>query len=157
MRRGSGRLEKYWEPLSYLFWGGMTTLVSWGSYSAFAYLFEKYDREIVLFGIDMSFAVVLANIWSWVCAVGFAFVTNKIWVFRSRSWKPDIVWKELGKFVSARLITGLFEMAAVPVLVGIGMNQTIFGIEGLAAKVCVSVLVVLLNYIFSKLLVFSSP
>ena len=154
MRRGAGILEKYWEPLSYLFWGGMTTVVSWGSYSVFAYLFGKHDRELVLFGIGMSFAVVLANVWSWVCAVVFAFVTNKVWVFRSRSWKPGTVWKEFGKFVSARLITGVFEVAAVPVLVGIGMNETVFGIEGLAAKAGVSVLVVVLNYIFSKLLIF---
>lgn len=66
-----------------------------------------------------------------------------------KDWIP-----EFGKFFSARAATGIMEIAAVPFLVGIGLNQTIFGIEGMVAKVLVSVLVVLLNYVFGKLFVF---
>lgn len=131
--------EAYKEAIDYLFWGGMTTVVSWGSYSLF-----------VLLGTGVFWG----NVGSWVCAVSFAFVTNKLWVFRSKSWTSAVVFPELGKFLSSRVATGVFEMIAVPALVTIGLNQTIFGIEGMVSKVIVSVAVIVLNYILSKLFVF---
>ena len=129
----------YKEAIDYLFWGGMTTVVSWGSYSLF-----------VLLGASVFWG----NAGSWVCAVTFAFVTNKLWVFQSKSWAGDVLLPELGKFLSSRVATGIFEMIAVPALVAIGLNQTIFGIDGMVSKVLVSVVVVILNYILSKLFVF---
>ena len=129
----------YKEAIDYLFWGGMTTVVSWGSYSIF-----------VLLGASVFWG----NVLSWVCAVLFAFVTNKLWVFQSKSWAGDVLLPELGKFLSSRVATGVFEMVAVPALVALGLNQTIFGIDGMVSKVLVSVVVVILNYILSKLFVF---
>lgn len=129
----------YKEAIDYLFWGGMTTVVSWGTYSLF-----------VLLGASVFWA----NAGSWVCAVAFAFVTNKLWVFRSKSWESSVLFPELSKFLSSRVATGIFEMAAVPALVALGLNQTIFGIDGMVSKVLVSVAVVILNYILSKLFVF---
>ena len=129
----------YKEAIDYLFWGGMTTVVSWGSYSLF-----------VLLGASVFWG----NAGSWVCAVTFAFVTNKLWVFGSKSWAGNVVFPELGKFLSSRVATGVFEMVAVPALVAIGLNQTIFGIDGMVSKVVVSVAVIVLNYILSKLFVF---
>ena len=99
-------------------------------------------------------SVVTANMLSWIFAVAFAYVTNKIWVFRSKSWKRDVIVRELGLFLSTRFATGLFEIIAVPFLVFVGMDQTIFGIKGAVSKVVVSFLVVILNYIFSKLVIF---
>ena len=128
------------EIISYLFWGAATTCVSWGTYTFFA---KKVNTSVLV-----------ANIMSWVFAVIFAYVTNKIWVFHSKSWKRDVIVQELGLFLSTRFATGLFEIIAVPVLVNVGLNQTIFGIKGAVAKVLVSILVVLMNYIFSKLLIF---
>jgi putative flippase GtrA len=81
-------------------------------------------------------------------------VTNKLWVFQSKSWAGNVVFPELGKFLSSRVATGIFEMVAVPALVAIGLNQTIFGIDGMVSKVVVSVAVIVLNYILSKLFVF---
>lgn len=147
-------LKKYQEIISYLFWGVMTTLVSWGTYSLFAILFKGLDTEFSLFGLKISAVVLIANILSWICAIVFAYVTNKLWVFNSKSWEMKVVLPELSKFISARLVTGVLEILLVPLLVGIGLNQTIFGIEGMVAKVFVSVLVVVLNYIFSKLFIF---
>jgi putative flippase GtrA len=98
--------------------------------------------------------VLLSNILSWVCAFLFAFITNKLWVFGSKSWKPAVCLPELGKFFSARALTGVLEIIAVPLLVSLGLNQTVLGVEGMVAKVIVSVVVVVLNYIFSKLFVF---
>ena len=84
----------------------------------------------------------------------FAFVTNKLWVFDSKSWKGDIVIKELGSFIAARLATGCIEWFGVPLLMKLGMDQELFGTKGMLAKIIASVLVVILNYFFSKLLIF---
>lgn len=135
----------YQEAIDYLFWGGMTTVVSWGSYSLFVLLLQGLDS-----------VVFWANILSWVCAVLFAFITNKLWVFNSKSWAAGILFPELTKFLSSRVATGVFEMIAVPTLVAIGLNQTILGIDGMVSKILVSVVVVILNYILSKLFVFKN-
>jgi len=135
----------YQEAIDYLFWGGMTTVVSWGSYSLFVLLLQGLDS-----------VVFWANILSWVCAVLFAFITNKLWVFQSKSWAAGILFPELTKFLSSRVATGVFEMIAVPALVAIGLKQTIFGIDGMVSKILVSVVVVILNYILSKLFVFKN-
>ena len=148
-------LKKHREIISYLFWGVLTTVESWVSYSLFALLF-KSDAKIILFGLSVSLTVGAANILSWIFAVLFAFVTNKIFVFSSRSWKSSVLWPELWKFVSARLVTGIIEIIAVPLLEGLGLDQQIFGIEGIFAKIIVSIIVVVLNYVFSKLFVFRS-
>lgn len=125
------------EMVSYLFWGGLTTLVSWLTFSLFSWLTGR---------------VILSNLLSWLCAVAFAFVTNKQWVFESKDWKAKTVWREAGTFLSARLITGVLEWVGVPVLAAWG--EPLLGIEGLGAKMGVTVAVILLNYIFSKLLIF---
>lgn len=138
---------KYKEIIMYLIFGVLTTVVSWGSYA----LFE------VLLGLFISDVIVLssvANVLSWIIAVLFAFVTNKLWVFESKSWKGSVLVKELGSFVGSRLLTGVLEWFGVPLLMLIGLDQPILGIEGMLAKVLISVIVVILNYILSKLLVF---
>lgn len=134
-------LKKYREIISYLFWGVATTCVSWGTYTIFAGF--------------LNLSVITANLLSWVFAVAFAYITNKIWVFQSKSWKREVIVRELGLFLSTRFATGLFELIAVPFLVFVGMDQTIFGIKGAVSKVLVSFLVVILNYVFSKLLIFN--
>ena len=116
--------------------------VSWGSYSVFAK------------GMDTSIAV--ANVLSWVIAVLFAYVTNKLFVFHSYSWKPKHLFREFSLFLSARLGTGVLEIVLVPLLVHWGINQSIFGVKGAVSKVLVSFLVVILNYVFSKLFIFKS-
>ena len=140
---------KYKEIIMYLIMGFCTTIVNWVSYAVSVRLISG-DYEI--FG--MPFDVFTANIIAWILGVLFAYVTNKIYVFESYSWKLSFVAKEFGLFVSARAITGLFEIIAVPFLVTIGLNQTIMNIEGMVSKVLVSVIVVILNYVFSKLIIF---
>ena len=90
---------------------------------------------------------------SWVLAVTFAYITNKLFVFESYSWNPKFVLKELSLFLSARIATGLIEIFGVPFLVSHGFNQAIFGLEGSVCKITMSFLVVLLNYVFSKLVI----
>ena len=138
---------KYKEIIMYLIFGVLTTVVSWGSYAIFEMAFEKAI-------VDVNVLVAVANVLSWVTAVIFAYITNKLFVFESKSFKPTTVFKEIGLFVGSRLISGAVEWVGVPLLVWIGLNQTIFGVEGMLSKVLVSVIVVILNYILSKLIVF---
>lgn len=140
-------IHKYREIISYLFWGALTTVVSWGSYGAFLFILN-----MVAPGLNAEIA--LANIFSWVCAVVFAFVTNKIFVFKSRIWGKEILIPEFSKFVSARLATGVLEIVFVPALVALGLDQSLFGVEGMVSKIIVSILVVIFNYIFSKSFIF---
>ncbi|MEE1054322.1 MAG: GtrA family protein [Acutalibacteraceae bacterium] len=139
---------KYREVIDYLFWGILTTVVSWCSFGLFSISFNAVIKNSV------SAAIICANILSWLCATAFAFVTNKLWVFRSKSWNKKIVFTELSKFVSARMATGIFELIAVPLLVKIGLNQTILDVEGMFSKILVSIIVVILNYLLSKIFIF---
>lgn len=136
---------KYKEIIMYLIMGGATTVVSWGTY-ALAVGSMPFS--------DMGMKVVAANIISWVFAMLFSYITNKIWVFESHDWSGRFLVAEFGKFVSARAITGLFEIVSVPALVKLGLDQTIFGKEGMLSKIIVSIFVVLLNYVLSKIFIF---
>ena len=135
--------KKYKEIIMYLIMGGGTTVVNWGTYSIVVSLCK--------FG---TMDVFIANVVSWIFAVAFAYITNKIYVFESYSWDPRFVLKELGLFVSTRLATGLLEILGVPFLVNHGFDQEIFGLKGSVCKIAMSVFVVLLNYVFSKLIIF---
>jgi len=153
--------NKYKEIIMYLIFGVLTTLVSWLTFAllepVFAAAFGGSSVMFELSGVKITyttFAIFLANLLSWVAGVAFAFVTNKIWVFESKSWKPAVAFKELWLFVAARLITGVLEWFGVPLLVAIGMDQPLFGVDGFVAKIVVSVIVVILNYVFSKLIIF---
>lgn len=136
---------KYKEIIMYLIMGGATTVVNW----------VVYALSVSILPIPVaSTKVLVANIIAWTLAVIFAYVTNKIWVFESYNWNFKFVIKEVFLFVSARLATGVLEIFGVPLLVKLGINQTILGIEGMVSKILVSVLVVILNYVFSKLIIF---
>ena len=139
------RFLKYKEIIMYLIMGGLTTLVSWGTYSLFAWILPIANQDLL---------VLTANALSWLLAMTFAYVTNKIWVFESKSWERHFLMKEFGLFVSARLLTGIFEVVAVPGLVWLGCDQSILGVPGMLSKIIVSIIVVLLNYVFSKLIIF---
>ena len=124
----------------YLIFGVSTTLINWIVYT------------LLVSAANMS--VTLSNGIAWVAAVSFAYVTNKLYVFESKSWKASVVAKEAVSFFGARVASGVFEIFLPALLIKIGLDQNFFGIEGFAAKLVVSVLVIVLNYIFSKLFVF---
>lgn len=145
----------------YIIFGVMTTLVNWVVYTLLMKLFgsaaESQTVLFTLFGRNITtkvFYIFIANFVAWVAGVLFAFVTNKLWVFESKSWRFGLVMKELWLFVLARLITGVLEWFGVPLLWAIGLDQDLFGIDGFLAKIVVSVVVVILNYVFSKLIIF---
>lgn len=132
--------NKYCEFIAYFITGVLTTFVNWVFYA------------LCVKGFDWDVAV--SNAIAWVIAVIFAYITNKLWVFRSYNWKPLFILKECLLFVSARILTGIFEIVCVPFLVNIGLNQTLFGVKGMWAKILTSIVVMILNYVFSKLIVF---
>lgn len=142
-------IKKQSEIISYLFWGVCTTVVSWGSYTLLMFCLDDFQILAVM-------SVLISNIFSWVCAVIFSFVTNKIFVFKSKSWKKDIFIQEAVKFVTTRFVTGVLEIILVPVLVFLGLDQKVLGIDGMLSKIVVSILVVVLNYICSKIFIFKS-
>ena len=130
----------------YLIMGFATTIVSWVTYALFANMFDS-SKHVVL----------IASTLSWICAVTFAYITNKIWVFESYSFKPAFLIKEISLFVSTRAATGLLEIIGVPFLVDtLGFDPPLFGTKGMVAKMLISVIVVILNYIFSKVLIFKN-
>ena len=136
------------EVFMYLVFGVLTTVVSWVSMALFDRVVGKFvnNNDILRASI--------ANVLSWIAAVIFAFITNKLWVFNSKSWKGSVVVKELGSFIAARLATGCIEWFGVPLLMKLGLDQELFGTKGMVAKIIASVLVVIINYFFSKLLIF---
>lgn len=118
------------EIINYIIVGGFTTIVSVGSYAIFRLFIADYNISTVL---------------SWVCAVIFAYVTNRIFVFESKSKE---VKKEFLKFVTSRLVTLASEMTVMIILVSVLL------INDMAAKIIVQFIILVLNYFLSKLLVF---
>ena len=133
-------IAKNREAVSYLAFGAFTTLISWGSYSLF-----------VLLGIDLN----TSNILSWICGVAFAFVTNKWFVFESKSTKTSVVATELGSFVAGRVATGVLAIVMFSILVAYGLGGSIMGIDGLPARMITSGVEIVLNWGISKYLVFT--
>jgi putative flippase GtrA len=132
--------ERHREQIMYLIFGGVTTFVSWLVYSIC----------VRGFGLNLYYAQIV----SWIIAVLVAFVTNKIWVFESKGWRPLQVLKEMATFIGGRLATGVLEIVATPLLVSWGLDLTLFGVEGLPAKMLVSIVIIILNYIISKFIAF---
>lgn len=124
--------KKYKQIILYLFFGGCTTLINWVAY--------------VLFYNLLSFENVTSTVIAWVISVAFAFVTNKIWVFESAGGKN--LFFEIWTFVAARLITGLLDVAVMYMAVDImDMNANLW-------KLLSNIIVIVLNYIFSKFIIF---
>lgn len=140
--------NKYRELISYIFFGVLTTVVSLVS-------FRIFD---VILGEKLY---LLTNVISWVFAVIFAYITNKLWVFESKSWKASVVIKELIGFFGARILSLVIEEVGLWIMVDllsmgdISINIFSFNINGnFIAKLIMQVVVVILNYIFSKLVIF---
>lgn len=138
------------ETMLYLFYGFLTTAVNYGAFALFYYRVFHQSMAMV------------SNAIAFVFAVAFAYVTNKLFVFQSRSWSADVVRKELLQFVGTRLASFFLEEAGifiseVPLQLGKVMVCRIGGtvIDGIVvAKIVLSVLVVIINYIFCKFLIF---
>ena len=128
-------LVRYRSVLLYLLFGGLTTLVNWAVYYPLTNFTSVHYQ--------------VANVIAWVAAVLFAFFTNKVWVFGKKDFSPPVLAKEMLSFFSARLFSLFAEMALMWLLVdAIHVSENI-------AKPIAAVVVVVLNYFFSKRFVFT--
>ena len=139
---------KYKEIVLYIFFGVVTTLVN----------FVVFKLCNLLFGTHLY---LISNVIAWAVAVLTAFFTNKLWVFESKSWDAAVLRRELPTFVGARVFSFLIEEAGLFLaidLLGIGALSfalpfiTVQGHD--ACKIFLTVVVLVLNYIFSKLVIF---
>lgn len=127
-------LEKYWDVISYLFFGVLTTVVNYAIYLPCLNL------------LGLSAAV--SNCIAWIVAVVFAFLTNKPFVFKSHDWSRATVIPEFTKFIATRISSGVMETLILFIAVDtLGGNGNIW-------KIVTQVLVIVVNYVGSKLLVF---
>lgn len=127
-------IRKHYDILAYLFFGVLTTVVNYIVY------LPCYNL------LQLSAAV--SNAIAWAAAVAFAYVTNKPFVFKSYDWSAKTVVPELTKFVGSRVASGALETAII--FVTVDLLQW----NGNLMKLATSVLVVIFNYVASKLLVF---
>lgn len=122
----------------YLLWGTFAAIISFGTFSIFYYI-VRWD--------EMG-----AQVISWIFAVIFAFITNKIFVFDKKSSDIKGWIREFVQFASGRLLTGvIFEIALFWLLTSL-MNVNVLG-----SKVIVTVIVVIANYFWSKFVAFKNP
>ncbi len=149
-----------YEVLSYLFFGVMTTVVNFVVFG----LADKVlgNKELFAFSLfSYSFKVTFEDVSTfiaWFFAVIFAYVTNKLWVFESKSRKPSVVIRELLSFFGARIISFiLFEslgfMLVRNIFLNLGMGENAAKWIG---KILMAVVNVIFNYIASKLVVFKN-
>ena len=137
------------EIVNYLVFGVLTTIVSIITFSLFGIILGE---EFYL----------LNNVLSWIISVTFAYVTNKIWVFESKSWHFTVIKTEIIKFLAARLFSLGLEEAGLYLLIDVakfgefGTEILNFEISGVfIAKIIMQIIVVLSNYFFSKFIIFN--
>lgn len=90
----------------------------------------------------------VSNVLAWILAVAFAYITNKMWVFESKSWRWSVLKREVASFISCRLATGIMDIVIMFICVDI------LGWHAMLMKILSNILVIILNYIFSKLIIF---
>lgn len=129
---------RYKEMILYIVFGGFTTLVNIVVYWL---MYNKSD-----------FSNMTSTIAAWILSVLFAFVTNKLFVFESKTFALKVLISEMSSFFLCRLATGLMDLGIMYVFVDldiVGMKQ-----YNIVIKILSNVLVIILNYIASKLLIF---
>ena len=125
---------KYRALINYGIFGVLTTIINIGAYSI------CYER--------LGISNVVSNIIAWVLAVTVAYITNKLWVFDSKSLELSVLLREVVSFFGCRLATGVIDLAIMYVAVDrMDLNSTLM-------KCISNVIVIITNYVASKLLIF---
>lgn len=126
--------NKYREIIDYIIFGGLTTLVNIVAF----FIFETL----------LGWPYLIANAVAIVLSILFAYITNKLFVFKTRNMTFNENMIEFLKFIGFRLVSGLADMAAMWMLVDL------ISIDTNIAKLLTQFIVVILNYVFSKLFIF---
>ena len=127
-------MKKYKGMILYVFFGALATFVNWGAYW-------------LCFNV-LGIANVPSTIIAWVAAVIFAFMTNKLWVFESKSFDKKTLAHEIPTFFGARVLTGLLDVGIMYVAVDV------LHWNGNVWKLISNVIVIILNYVASKFVIF---
>ncbi|WP_246055139.1 GtrA family protein [Pseudalkalibacillus caeni] len=128
------RIKRNKEILLYLLFGGLTTLVNLASYAASAYIFN----------LDYKISTTIA----WIVSVLFAYFTNKRYVFNSRQSSLLKLGREIFSFFSFRAISYVLDIVTMILLVDFLL------VNDFVSKVIANILVVVFNYVASKLFIF---
>ena len=126
--------KKYEEIINYILVGGITTVISILSYFLIRTILKS----------DTSLNVQISTVFSWIVAVTFAYFANRIFVFKSNNSKKI----ESVKFITSRIMSLLIEMLVMLIL------TAVLKINDKIAKILVQFIIVILNYLFSKIFVF---
>lgn len=132
------------ETLSYLLFGVLTTIVN---YITFIGVFILYNKSSAL----------VSNMAAFIVATIFAYITNKIWVFKSDIWSLNILKLEIITFLSARIFSFLLEQVGLFLCINVFKieDYSFLGINGIMiSKVVLSFIAVIINYGLSKLFIF---
>lgn len=139
---------KHKEIILYIIFGALTTLVNFVAYILFDLIL---DKELYL----------VTNLIAWVIAALFAYVVNKLFVFEVKAFDAKTITRELLEFLGARVLSFLIEEAGLLLFVevlafkNIAIDLSFFTLTGdLIAKVILAVIVIILNYFFSKFIIF---
>ena len=141
--------QKHREGLLYLFFGGATTLLNLCLSALFWYVLKWESWYLGSFAIGTF----LGNLISIIISMVFAYVTNRHWVFRSQVRGAKAIGVEFLKFASGRVTTLIIEIGGVQLTVILFPDNSVALFIG---KLITQILVIVLNYVFSKLLVFKS-
>lgn len=126
--------KKYKETILYLVFGGLTTVIN----------LLVYAITTKIFGINYLVCTVIA----WILAVIFAYITNKLYVFESKSFKKEVIVKEVTSFFLARLLSLFIDMLIMYVFV------SIFKFNDMVIKIISNIVVIIVNYVLSKFIIF---
>lgn len=126
--------KKYEEIINYIVVGGITTVISILSYFLIRTILKS----------NTSLNVQISTVFSWIVAVTFAYFANRIFVFKSNNSKKI----ESVKFITSRIMSLLIEMLVMLIL------TAVLKINDKIAKILVQFIIVVLNYLFSKIFVF---
>lgn len=134
MKRIIELYKKYEEGISYLFWGGVAFVLSMVLFYVFANMMHM-DEQI-------------ANIWTWIICVIFTYLTNRTFVFKSKTTGLKEITREFTSFTTARLATLVLENIVLFICINL------LGMYNMIAKLIGQFLVIVSNYILSKLWIF---
>ncbi len=139
---------KYKEIITYIIFGVLTTLVNFFAFGLFT---KMLGEELYL----------VNNAVAWVVGVVFAYITNKLFVFESKSWALKLVAKEMTGFLGARIFSFLVEEGGMFLFISVlGLGEKSLVVSGFTitgqfiVKILLAVIVVVLNYVFSKFFIF---
>ena len=140
--RAAALWKKLREPVVYLFVGGLTTVIDWAATIIFTeFVFKGDDLTFTLFGSELSYENTAANVIAFVLAMLAAYWMNKYLVFKNSDKKP---LRQFLSFASSRIFTFILQIASIIVF------ADILKLNANAVKAVVSIVVIILNYIFGK-------